>query len=319
MRSPGLAVRIGVLALAAALPATVAGSGAADAQAKRRGAPAGSRAALVSVGGDNQKVSELLQQVMAVAHANYTIDAGLTDSYCTIRLRNVSVAAALDALSRSATRPFTYQMLNGIYRFALTGATNLDRQRITLDIQNTSLPGAISAFMKQAHGDYILDRDIGGPTAALVTMSLNSVPFPAALDSLVQASSVPITYRIESSASGAQVYHFMSRARAERKDDLASGKIKYTDESLENDPALAERRVSTDFENVYLSHALKTILDGIPIRYEIDASVADGIVTQRLENIPLPNALKLLVKATGQPIVYHFQNDVLRFTRQGAR
>jgi type II secretory pathway component HofQ len=309
------------LVVCVALAALLAGGG----QIAVAGPPSKSRAnvsnrgAGVTIRGANQRVSTLLQQIMAPLHANYTIDAGLSESYATVQLKDVPLASALEALSRTCTRPFTYRQENGIYHFALTGGTNLDGQRITLDVQNTSLPGAISAFMKQAHGDYILDREIGTSLTALVTMNLTSVPFPAALDSLVQASSMPITYRIESSASGAQVYHFMSRARAEREDNLASGKIRFTDESLEKDSALTEKRVSVTFESVYLSHALKTILDKIPIRYEIDASVDDTAISLRLEDIPLPTALKLVVKATGQPLVYHFDNDVLRFSRLPGR
>jgi len=186
-----------------------------------------------------------------------------------------------------------------------------------VDVQNLSLPAAISAFMKQAHGDYILDRDLGSGSTSLVTMNLTSVPFPAALESLIQASSVPISYRIESGATGAQVYHFMSKAKADHRDDILSGKIKFTDESLQNGGSLAEKNVSLDVDNVYLSHALKVLMDRFPIRYEIDRSVEDGPITSHMENIPLSNALTILIKASGQSIEYHFQNDVLRFTRKG--
>jgi hypothetical protein len=276
------------------------------------------KAVLVSVGGDNVKVSGLIQQVMAAAHANYTLDAGLVDSYCTVRLKNVTVPAALEALAQSCTRPFTYAKESGIYHFVLTGASNIEKQRITVDVQNVSLPAAISAFMKQAHGDYILDRDLNSGATSLVTMNLTAVPFPAALESLIQASSVPISFRVESGATGAQVYHFMSKTKADRRDDLLSGKIRFTDESLQNGGALAEKKVSLDVDNVYLSHAIKVLMDRFPIRYEIDRSVDDNVVTSHLENVPFSNALALLVKASGQSLEYHFQNDVLRFTRKGS-
>src|SRR5689334_489351 len=162
---------------------------------KSKQASAVARGSQISVSGDNQRVTELIHQIMASAHSNYTIDSGLADSYATVRLKNVTVMAALAALAKTCTRPFTFRLENGIYHFALTGASNLDWQRITADIQNTSLSGAIASMMKQAHADYILDRDI--PPTALVTMNLTNVAFPVALDSLVQASTLPIAYRIE--------------------------------------------------------------------------------------------------------------------------
>lgn len=273
----------------------------------------------VTLSGENQRVSTLITRIMAVSHANYTLDTGLAESYATVRLTNVSVTNALDALAKSCSRPFTYQVQNGVYHFALTGGTNLDAQRITLQVQSTSLAGTIASLMKMAHGNYAIDSEIETSRTALVTLSLTDVPFTVALDSLIKASSLPIAFRIENGGvNGSSVYHFMLRSKAEEIENKASGKIKYDNASLQRGGELADKRVNQDFSDTYLSHALKAVLDRVPVRYEIDASIEDTVLSQHFEDVPLPNALALLIKASGQPIIYQFENDVLRFTRKPA-
>ena len=60
-----------------------------------------------------------------------------------------------------------------------------------------------------------------------------------------------------STMPGLPLYHFMGKAKADELEGKASGRIKYTDSSLQPGGELADRRVSQDFNNLLFSHALK--------------------------------------------------------------
>ena len=256
---------------------------------------------------------------MAAIHANYTIDPALSESFATVKLTAVTVPVALDSLSKASTRPFSYVMEDGVYRFTLREGFSLDNQRVTVQAQNASLSNVIHSLMSDVHANYAVDQDIESSRTASITINLTLVTFPIALDSLIKASSTPIACRIEfGSRPGVPLYHFMAKAKADELDGKANGRLKYTDASLLPGGELVARSVSQDFVLAPLSHALKAIMDAIPARYEIDASVEDTPITLHLQEVAFPTALSNLVKATAQPLVYHFENGVLRIMKRGA-
>ena len=267
-----------------------------------------------SVKGDNSRVSTLIADLMTKAHANYTLDSGLEESYATIRLNKVSLQTALVALTKASSRPFTYQIDRGVYHFSGTGGTSLDSFRVTLQTQNSDLPSVIASLMDTVHASYTLDSEI--KRARTVTLNLTNVSFSVALDSLIKTSRLPIACIKETgSKTGLDLYHFMLKSKADEIEAKAAGKIKFTDASLQKGGELADKKVTLEFRDAYLSHALKTMLDKFPIRFEIDASVEDATFNLNLENISLPDALKAIVKASGQPLTYYFEKDVLHFRR----
>ena len=269
-----------------------------------------------SMKGDNSRVSTLIADLMTKAHANYTLDSGLEESYATIRLNKVSLQTALAALTKASSRPFTYQINSGVYNFSMTGATSLDSFRVTLQTQNSDLPSVISSLMDTVHASYALDSEIKRARTVTVTLNLTNVSFSVALDSLIKTSRLPIACVKEiGSKTGLDLYHFMLKSKADEIQAKAEGRVKYTDASLQKGGDLADKKVTLEFRDVYLSHALKIMLDKYPIRFEIDASVEDATFNLNLDNISLPDALKAIIKASGQPIVYSFEKDVMHFRR----
>lgn len=270
----------------------------------------------VSLKATNSRVSSLIDTIMTRAKLNYTLDTGLSDSYVTINLNNVPLRTALDSIAKVATRPFGYTNENGVYHFVLKEGMNLAAQRVTLQVQNSNLENVLVNLMKSAHASYILAPEIVKDKTATVTLNLADVPFHTALDSVIKASRLAIGYRIEKGSKSEPIYHVMLRSKLDEIEDLNAGRIKYTEASLKKGGNLSEVMITIDFADVYLTHALKKLMDKVSVRYEIDATVDDSVITGRIENVPLPKALEMMVKMSGQPLVYSFERDVLRFRKK---
>jgi hypothetical protein len=273
----------------------------------------------ITLSGSNQSVTSFLTRIMATVHANYTMDPALQESYATVNLTRVTVAVALDALAKASTRPFRYVQENGVYHFTLRDGFSIDNMRVNVQAQNAGLANVIHSLMNEVHANYAVDQDIEGSRTASITINLTQVPFLVALDSLIKASSMPIACRIETGGKpGLPLYHFMMKAKADELEGKASGRIRYTDASLQPGGELTDKHLSQDFSGVFFSHALKTLLDSVPARFEIDASVEDTPITLHLQDVAFPTALGLLVKASGQTLTTHFDNGILRIIRRGA-
>lgn len=269
---------------------------------------------MVNLKANNQRLSAIIPKIMDVVHANYILDSGLQDSFATANLTNMSVSEALSAIGRVSTRPFTYQVFNGVYRFSLVNGQNLNSQKVTLQVQSSSLGTVIHSMMDGVHANYIIDPEIENARESSVTINLLGVSFPVALDSLLKASSLPIGVRQEKTGQPeSTLYHFMLKAKADELEAKASGKIKYLDASLAAGGDLGDKLVSTNLQDVFLSHAIKQILDSVHVRYEIDEGVIDSVISVNLTEVTLKKALNAIMKTSGQSMHYHFENDVLRF------
>jgi hypothetical protein len=74
------------------------------------------------------------------------------------------------------------------------GSQDISNKKVTLNLQNADIRSALTLLFNTVGANFSIASDVRG----FVTVSLNDVPFQAALESILRASTMmPLTYRIE--------------------------------------------------------------------------------------------------------------------------
>ena len=270
-----------------------------------------------SVNVENGRVSPALAELLDRAKVNYTLNPALQECYLTLHLKNVSLSKALSLMAKASAPPFTYLIEKGVYRFAVAGNQSLETTKVTLQTQNSDLPGVIASLMQKVHANYLIDPEIKRTMNVTLTLNLKKVPFSVALETITNTSELPIVCMKEAQGkTGALLYHFMLKSKAEEIEGKRSGKFKYDNTSLARGGELYDKVVTLDIKDLPLTQAIKAILSSVSIQSEIDESIQDKKITLHLENIALPEALRLVTKSSGQAVAFNFEKDVLHFVRK---
>ena len=77
-----------------------------------------------------------------------------------------------------------------------------------------------------------------------------------------------------------------------------------------NDPTM--KKVSLDLEQTNLYSALKLLFGHINANYYLDPSLKNAEVSVHLHDIPFKTVLDTLVKSTGLPITWKFEDNIYR-------
>jgi len=77
-----------------------------------------------------------------------------------------------------------------------------------------------------------------------------------------------------------------------------------------NDPTM--KKVSLDLEQTNLYSALKLLFSHINANYFLDPSLKNSEVSVHLTNVPFKTVLDTLVKSTGLPITWKFEDNIYR-------
>ncbi len=88
-----------------------------------------------------------------------------------------------------------------------TAVTKIEDRRVTVHFDSVRLSGALKILMDSVEANYTINDSL---RSGVVTASLKDVPLRIALDKLLEASSVPATYRLEDG-----IYLFVPRASGE--------------------------------------------------------------------------------------------------------
>ena len=270
-----------------------------------------------SVNITNGRVSPVLAELLDRAKVNYTLNPSLQECYLTLHFKNVSLSKALSSMAKASAPPFTYQIEKGVYRFAVAGNQSIETTKVTLQTQNSDLPGVIASLMQKVHANYLIDPEIKRAMNVTLTLNLKKAPFSVALETIINTSELPIACMKEvQGKAGALLYHFMLKSKAEEIEGKKSGKFKYDNTSLAKGGELYDKAIDIDIKDLPLTQAIRSILSSISIQSEFDESIQDKKITLHLENIALPEALKLVSKSSGQVITFYFEKGVLHFVRK---
>ena len=77
-----------------------------------------------------------------------------------------------------------------------------------------------------------------------------------------------------------------------------------------------DQRVVLDFKEVDLYDALKTLFKQVKIDFTLDNSLKGTLITAKI-NQPFKVALESLIKASGLPITYSYEDSVMRIIPNG--
>lgn len=163
-------------------------------------------------------------------------------------------------------------------------------QRVVLDFKEVDLYDALKTLFKQVKIDFTLDNSLKG---TLITAKINQ-PFKVALESLIKASGLPITYSYEDS-----VMRIIPNGDA----PFPVLKPRSVMESL-NKP------LTLQVENISLAEALKLLFNQINIPYSFAAQDAAEMIKVDLKGSGR-QVLETLLKSAKTPLTYRAENNTL--------
>jgi beta-lactamase regulating signal transducer with metallopeptidase domain len=266
-------------------------------------------------------LGEALQELMEMAHANYTLDNRISDEPIgAIRLEGVRFRAALETILAAPVHPATYTLENFIYRIspkdpselkpdrpaenanpAGAGSSRAPQQKRVYVFGNVKRPG----YYACVQGDRILDalKHCGGPLPGSDLLHLRLVHHQGASQATTQTVNLD---------------RFLRGGHVEANSVLSPGDVIYVPlkktasapGGMRGAPMPPNDRISVDFTNADLYTALRLMFEKAGAQYTLDPRVKPLPITARIMNTPFREALDQVLQNSGQSITYRLADGV---------